>query len=374
MRNALDVRRLTPYILPFHDQLAEVALLYSHDSMLQLPPELRQSRDTPHLLAIKTLYEGTLYLDAPTRFLTERQIEEGRWDRVKLLILPAVEYQNARTQAAVLDWVRRGGTLVSTPNSWLADQYARPAEYLGELGLRVTAMALPDVRISEPRPDIEKAPGFIMGAISERELRRVPRSQLEETADWPFAKRGLKLEGWGVQQTLELTDPRAKVIAKFTDGRPAIVTLPLGEGTLYYLATPLEAQSFHRFFDCLYDAAGVRRPVRAVDAQGEKLFLLDSRTVTTADGYLCYASNLESRSREVRLRLPQEVTAVTDLSAEEPVAYTPGEELVLALDRYQTVMLQLRIGPHGKAAGTAAGPSVAGQPALSLSKGGAPTP
>jgi hypothetical protein len=281
-----------------------------------------------------------------------------------------VEYQNPTTQAAVLAWVRRGGTLVVTPNSWLADQYARPADYLARLGIRISAMALPAVRISDPRPDVENAGGFIMGAISERELRRVPRSTLEETADWPFAKHGLKLEGWGVQQTLEpggpsaeagaaapvegLADPRVKVIARFADGRPAIVTFPLGEGTVYYLATPLEERSFHRFFDCLYDAAGVRRPVRTVDAQGEKLFLLDSRTVATADGYLCYVSNLESRGREVRLRLPDGVAAVTNLSTEEPLTYTPGEELVLSLDRYETVMLKLAAAAGGRAGGTAA--------------------
>jgi hypothetical protein len=355
MRSALDVRRLTPYILPFHDQLAEVALLYSHDSMLQLPPELRQGRDTPHLFAIRTIYEGTVYLDAPTRFLTERQVDEGRWGQVKLLILPAVEYQNPTTQTALLDWVRKGGTLVSTPNSWLADQYARPADYLAHLGIRVAGMALPEVRMSAPRPDIEKGTGFIMGAISERELRRVPRSELEETADWPFAKRGLKLEGWGVQQTLEITDPHAKVIARLKDGRPAIVTLPVGEGTVYYFATPLEERSFHRFFDCLYDAAGVRRPVRAVDENGEHPFLVDSRTVATDDGYLCYVSNLQRGNTEVRLRLPDGVAAVTNLSTEEPVAYKPGEELTLSLGRYETVMLQLTAASGGRAAGAGAG-------------------
>jgi len=164
---------------------------------------------------------------------------------------------------------------------------------------------------------------------------------LDETPEWPFPKRGLKLEGWGVQQTLQLTDPRAKAIAKFPDGRPGIVTLPVGEGTVYYLATPLEERSFHRFFDCLYDAVGVQRPMRTVDAKGEKLFSVDSRTVTTADGYLCYVSNLQRQPREVRLRLPEGVTAVTNLSTEEPVAHKPGEELVLTLDRYETVILKL---------------------------------
>ncbi len=344
LRSALDVRRLSEYIVPFHTQTEEVALLYSHDSMLQLAPELRQSRNIPHVFAIKALHEGTVYLDAPTRFVTEKQIEEGRLGDLKLLILPAVEYQNPTTQAAILEWVREGGTLVLTPNAWLGDEYARSADYLNELGIRIQKMSLPEVRVSEARPDIERGTGFIMGAISEVELRKVPKSTLVETDSWRFRRRGLRLMGWGIQHTLSIEEPTAAVIATFEDGRPAIVTIPVGEGMIYYFATPLEAESFHRFFDALYDELGISRPARTLDEEGENLFYVDSRTVAADGGYLTYVCNLHPKPRHVRLQLPEDVGSVRSLSAEEPMTSEKGEQLVLSLSRFETVLLKGETG------------------------------
>jgi len=344
LRSALDVRRLSKYIVPFHRQTEEVALLYSHDSMLQLAPDLRNSRNVPHVFAIKTLYDGTVYLDAPTRFLTERQIEEGRLGSVRLLILPAVEYQNPETQSAILGWVQAGGTAVLTPNTWLGDEYARPASYLADLGLRIDEMALPEVRIGEARPDIERGTGFIMGAISEVELDKVPKSTLSPTQAWPFARRDVKFVGWGIQHTLSLDEPTAAVVAEFEDGRPAIVTIPVGKGTVYYFATPLESESFHRFFDQLYDHLGVPRPARTLDGDGENMFLVDSRTVADADGYLTYVINLAAKPRRVRVQLPADVAAVTNLSTEEAMDPGPGGELLLSLGRFETAILKMNAG------------------------------
>jgi hypothetical protein len=344
LRASLDLRRLGRYVVPFHAQREEVALLYSHDSMLQLPPELRQSRNVPHVFALATLYEGTVYLDAPTRFVTERQIEEGRLGGLKLLILPAVEYQNPGTQAAILDWVRSGGTLVLTPNSWLADEYARPVGYLKDLGLRVEGMTLPEVRVSEARPDVAQGTGFIMGAISEVELRKVPKSTLTLAQDAPFGRKGPPLVGWGIQHSLSVENPTAKLVATFEDGRPAIVLLPLGEGAVYYFATPLEAESWHRFFDALYDALAVARPVRTVSTDGGNVHLVDSRTVPFEGGWLTYVCNLRDSPREVVLRLPEGATSVHNLSADEAVTLMRPGELRLSLGRFETVILRLTKG------------------------------
>jgi hypothetical protein len=341
LRSALDARRLSGAIVRFHQQKEEVALLYSHDSMLQLAPELRNSRNVPHVFALRTLYDGTVYLDAPTRFVTERQIAEGRLQSLKLLILPGVEYQNRATQSGILDWVRGGGTLVLSPNNWLADEYARPADYLAGLGIRIEAMALPEVRVSEARPDIEQATGFIMGAISEVELEKVPKSSLRESREWSFARRGLGLVGWGVQQTLAVANPKASVIAAFADGRPAILRIPVGKGTVYYFATPLAAESWHRFFDALYDALRVTRLTRTLDAEGENFFGIDSRTVVADGGYLTYVINLLREAQEVTLLLPAGVSQVTNLSADEPMALPMDGRLHLRLGRFETVLLRL---------------------------------
>jgi len=341
LRSALDVRRLSQYIVPFHKQTEEVVLLYSHDSMLQVPPELRNSRSIPHVFAMKTVYEGTVYLDAPTRFVTERQIEGGRLGDLKLLILPAVEYQNPTTQARILDWVRDGGTLVLTPSTWLGDEYARPAEYLSELGLRIKGMALPEVRVTEARPDIERGTGFIMGAVSEVELEKVPKSILRLTEAFPFEERDIELQGWGIQHTISVDNPRAGVMATFEDGRPAIVAIPVGKGTVYYFATPLEERGLHCFFDVLYDELDIVRPTRTIDENGRNIFSVDSRTVATDGGYLTYVCNLLGSGQDVRLQLPADIRTVTNLSVEEPMAIEEEVVLLLSLARFETVLLKL---------------------------------
>jgi len=347
LRSALDARRLSASLVAFHHQKEEVALLYSHDSMLQLAPALRNSRNVPHVFALRTLYDGTVYLDAPTRFVTERQIAEGRLQSLKLLVLPGVEYQNRGTQSSILDWVRGGGTLVVSPNTWLADEYARPADYLSRLGIRIEGMALPEVRVSEARPDIEQATGFIMGAISEVELEKVPRSSLAETDEWPFARRGLDLVGWGVQHTLAVANRDASVIATFADGRPAILRARpsagarVGKGTVYYFATPLTAESWHHFFDALYDTLGVTRLTRTLNADGENFFGIDSRTVAVEGGYLTYVINLLRDAQEVTLLLPAGVSQVMNLSAEEAVTVPRDGRLPLRLGRFETVLLRL---------------------------------
>ena len=348
LRSALDARRLSASLVAFHHQKEEVALLYSHDSMLQLAPALRNSRNVPHVFALRTLYDGTVYLDAPTRFVTERQIAEGRLQSLKLLILPGVEYQNRDTQSGIRQWVRDGGTLVLSPNTWLADEYARPADYLSNLGISIEGMALPEVRVSEARPDVERPTGFIMGAISEVELEKVPKSSLQETSDWPFARRGRpparrgrELVGWGVQHTVSVTNPETSVIATLADGRPAILRIPLGKGTAYCFATPLTAESWHRFFDALYDALRVTRLTRTVNVEGENFFGIDSRTVAVDGGYLTYVINLLGEAQEVTLLLPAGVRQVMNLSAEEAVTVPRDGKLALGLGRFETVLLSL---------------------------------
>jgi len=123
--------------------------------------------------------------------------------------------------------------------------------------------------------------------------------------------------------------------------RPAMVNIPLGKGAVYYFATPLERESCHRFFDLLYDVLDVTRLSRTVDAQGGNLFGIDSRTVTFDAGYLSYIVNLHQEPCQVRLQLPEGVTTVTNLSAEEQMELGEEGVALLSMGRFETVLLRL---------------------------------
>lgn len=177
LRDALDLRRLGREILRFHGQRAELAILYSMDSLLQIPPRLRNARDCPHSLALKTLYEGLVACDAPVGFTTERKIAGGDLARIRLLVLPAVHASSRKTQGAIAEWTRAGGALVLIPPSWLEDERGRTTDALAELGVRVAGARLPGGKAVPGRPDVERASGFVMGPMGEEDAAAAPRAR-----------------------------------------------------------------------------------------------------------------------------------------------------------------------------------------------------
>src|SRR6266571_1445704 len=102
IRDALDLRRLNKEIAAFADVPAEVAILYSQTSTLQLPPEMLTWQTTPYLAELEKTYNASLYLDAKITFVTERQILKGRLSRYKLLLVPAV--RNTPTEVFEKIW------------------------------------------------------------------------------------------------------------------------------------------------------------------------------------------------------------------------------------------------------------------------------
>lgn len=336
LRDALDLRRLGREVLRFHGMPCELAILYSMDSLLQVAPRLRTARDCPHTFALKALYEGSVYNDTPVGFTTERKIAQGDLSTIRVLALPAVEYLNPETQQAIVAWTRAGGTLLLTPSSWLGDQYARNAGYLEQIGVRIEAMRIPEQELVEGSPDVERGTGFIMGPLKEEELEKIPRESLTIREEG-LAKTSGGLEGWGLQHVVEASLP-ATVLAELGDGNPAILRIPLGGGTVYYLATPLAEESYHRLFDWLLDEERFLRPVKVLDPRGRKPFRVDSRTVESDGGYLTYIVNLNPEPVDLRLETKLPVGAITDLVSGEPVA---GLELRLA--RHERAILRIEI-------------------------------
>ena len=115
-RTALDIRRLSEYIVGFHTALSEAALLYSVTSKLQ--PNV-----TNYITELEKAYTGLFFLDTNINFVTEHQINQDKLDDYKLLIIPRTNYIKEDAYYKIRDFVYKGGTLFVTNESLLLNEY-----------------------------------------------------------------------------------------------------------------------------------------------------------------------------------------------------------------------------------------------------------
>ena len=122
-RSVLDIRRLTPEILRFQRQIpeAEVGILYSPASLYcdkGYPPSLRQC------------HAMLSHLDAPVRFVSERQLENGAFANMKLIVVPAAAYVPAGTVEALNRFAEKGGVVAVMDGALRSDPYGDPLPLL----------------------------------------------------------------------------------------------------------------------------------------------------------------------------------------------------------------------------------------------------
>ena len=134
-RTALDIRRLVPEITVFQQAIfsAEVALLYSPASLYTesgYPSQLRQCH---------TLLSN---LDAPVRFISERQLAAGDFARIKVLVIPGAWRLEPATAAALNRFATRGGRIWITGGSRFTDPFGAPLPSFPFTALEPTAANL----------------------------------------------------------------------------------------------------------------------------------------------------------------------------------------------------------------------------------------
>ncbi|ALC81507.1 MULTISPECIES: sugar-binding protein [Bacillus] len=84
----LDLNRLSNEITAFQKDKAEVAILYSNPSLVY---------STGYLPAVGSAYESLSYSGEKVRFISEKQIQEGKFDNIKLLIIPEATHVKKST-------------------------------------------------------------------------------------------------------------------------------------------------------------------------------------------------------------------------------------------------------------------------------------
>lgn len=276
LRVALDVRRLNKEIAAFIEAPAEVAILYSQTSTLQLPPEMLTWQLTPYLAELHNTYTASQFLDARVTFVTERQALKGRLDRYKLLLVPGVRNLPEKVVDAIWTYAERGGHVLIVPESLLGDEYNHAKNYLARIGITIERTERPKASTGE------MVQGYDQSYSQNVDVVGAAASKLSG----PFP-----LETRGVRQVIA-AGPGAEVRFRDPGGRPAILRIPLGTGAVHYSASSLEARGYARLLDVLFTEAKVNRPVRA---RGGSKWQIEARFARLGTRRLFYITNFNSK-------------------------------------------------------------------------------
>jgi hypothetical protein len=332
LRAVLDGRRLSREIAAFSAAPAQVAILYSRTSMLQVPPEMLTWQVTPYLRELENAYEASRFLDARTTFVSEKQILDGKLAKMKLLIVPAASHMRAEVVASINQFVEQGGALVMLPSSFLSDEYNRPTEYLSRMGVQVQHI---EELMADRTGELEQ--GYDQ-TFHERVTYHSPHSDtLLIRSVGLFANDPPVLQAEGTRQDVSISASH-QVLAAFPNGRPALASLSRGHGQVYYAATSLPRRSLSLLLDRIFKTAGVSRPVRIRGEHGEGLWNVEARLAEGGSGKLLYIVNFSDTPLNARVEVDGGPGhCLYDLRKQEKLAGSlvrvqPGETLIFRLD------------------------------------------
>lgn len=314
LKLGLDVRRLSTEIAEFTKADPEIAILYSKTSSLQIPPQLIPSGRTPYIDAVYSVWEGARFLGCRIGFVSEKQIMAGKLKKFKLLIVPAVKYTEPNVVAAINKYISEGGTALIIPESFMFDQFAQENNQIAKLGLNITNVTLPPVLGKTEKVqnyDQSFSQKIVYGDVSKN------ITTLNEDI-FSFFKMPQTLHSNGLVQTIGTG--KLRILAKFDDGKNAIVKTEIGKGSVYYLATPLETEDYHQLLSPLAQKLNIKRPILAVDNNGHLITRAEVRSVERETDYIVYASNLTSATVSFNLKGEKEINSVRDLRTLEEIA------------------------------------------------------
>ena len=279
LRVALDVRRLNNEMAAFVEAPAEVAILYSQTSTLQLPAGDADVAD--HAVP------GGTAQDLRGEPVSGRQghLRDGAAGakrlaaRYKLLLVPGAR----NLPSAVVD----GHLGIRSEWRPCADRAGVPAgrriqpdakDYLARLGI-----AIRETR--RPRP--AGAGGMVQGYDQSfsQDVTYVDDAavRLTGTPGTPGP-----LQARGVRQVVAAAAP-GTILYRYPDGSPAIVRTRLGNGAVTYAACSIDSRSYARLLDSLFDEAKVNRQARV---RGADTWRVEARFARAGNRKLLYVVEL----------------------------------------------------------------------------------
>ena len=331
LRIGLDVRRLASEIAEFTKPEPEIAILYSKTSIIQVPPRQIQAGSTPYIDAIYSVWEGARFLGCRIGFVSEKQILDGQLADIKLLVIPAVKYVLPDIIRSVQKYLENGGIALIIPESFIFDQYAREQAGLNGFGLSIQDVTLPPVTGQAERT--QNYDQSFSQVIRYGEVQKRITCEREDLFEGYAAPVCLMSDG-----LVQTVDPGPNmVIARFDDGKPAIILVSRGKGRLYYLTSPLKTCDYHVLLSPIAKLAGLKPPVVGIGQDGMLVYGAEVRAVEREQDYLVYASNLTSGPVEFDLKGSDGFGTVTDLRRQSitgtHIKLEPFQETIFRIEK-----------------------------------------
>jgi len=335
LRLSLDIRRLGSEIAEFTRDESEVAILYSKTSILQVPPHQVQSGRTLYIDALYSAWEGSRFLGCRTGFISENQILSGKLKKIKLLIVPAVKFTRPEVIETIKNYIHDGGTAVIIPESFMFNQYAQERNWIAELGIDITSVRLPTIVGKS-----EKVQNYDQ-SFSQSILYGPVEKKIKTLSEDIFSNEPapLTMVSNGLVQTIGRG--RYSVLAKFEDGKAAIIYLKIGNGSLYYLTAPIRSNDYHVLFSALAKKLTLKRPVTGIDQNNNLVTGAEVRGVERDDDWLVYASNLLPEPVEFDLQLEGKHGAIQNLRSlvnlpNAHIKLEPYQETIFRIEKVKT--------------------------------------
>lgn len=181
---------------------------------------------------------------------------------------------------------------------------------------------------------------FIQGPVAKTTVSKVPKRQVSVMRSGLLATMPATLDAAGVIQTIK---PSAdwSVLATYAGGTdPAILSRPMGEGRVVYLAAQLTVDSRRAVLDRLMEQCRVARPIRMHTPDGGYPSGVESRTVSCEGAFLTYLANTTDRSVAVTLAARAPIGEFWDYNRAERVS---GPAMTLA--PFETRIMRIRLRP-----------------------------
>ena len=282
---------------------AEVAIVYNPLSYMvggRRPPYSMGAQGESSAIERNSMlgtYRALFPSSVPVDFIHINEVTEGKARGYKLLYVPYPLMINQAAGAALREYVRDGGSLVSEARLAWNDERGRATEIIPGLGLHEVCNCRETA--------IQQSP--------------TGKTEMKMAVDFANLKSGDTLRGALYEETLEPLNERGKVVARFASGAPAIVSSTYGKGKMLAIGTFLghafEADrdtTLERFLNGLVTWAGVVNPVDVSDRD------IEVRMLRSGNEHLVFVFNhaAEAKVANVGLRL---AGAVRDLESGEAV-------------------------------------------------------